>query len=184
MIKKKTGGMRNMKKEWTIEELDKLIELHEREKSVLRNELGLMRRQYSTDMPHEDQDGRFSKENELDEVLKEIKKLRKEKELLQRNLENKNIEKNRLTPTHEIDRIINENKEDIVNHPKHYQLGDLGIEALDIIKYITKDLPGDQAYMLGNVLKYIIRAQEKNGDQDYLKAEFYYREFLQLRKLK
>ena len=123
-------------------------------------------------------------EESLEEVKEEIKRLKKEKELLERNLENENVGKDRLTITHEIDKLINENKEDMVNHPKHYQLGDLGIEALDIIKYITKDLPGDQAYMLGNVLKYIIRAQEKNGDQDYLKAEFYYREFLQLRKLK
>ena len=171
-----------MKKEWTIEELDKMIELCNRERKVLNNEIELIEREHSTE--HKDQEEMFVKERVLEEVKEEIKRLKKEKELLERNLENENVGKDRLTITHEIDKLINENKEDMVNHPKHYPLGDLGIEALDIIKYITKDLPGDQAYMLGNVLKYIIRAQEKNGDQDYLKAEFYYREFLQLRKLK
>lgn len=57
-----------------------------------------------------------------------------------------------------------------VNHPNHYQIPELGIEVMDLIKYFTKDLPGDQGYLLGNVIKYILRAEKKNGLEDYKKA--------------
>lgn len=64
---------------------------------------------------------------------------------------------------------------DSVNHPKHYQIGDTGIEAIDIIEAITKEgsLNGFENYCLGNVLKYILRANKKNGIEDYKKAKVY-----------
>lgn len=64
-------------------------------------------------------------------------------------------------------------KHDAVNHPKHYQLGNLNVEAIDIVEEVCKNLPGDEAVSLGNVLKYLIRAENKNGLQDYEKARWY-----------
>jgi hypothetical protein len=54
---------------------------------------------------------------------------------------------------------------DPVNHPKHYKAG--GIETIDFIE--AKRL----GYHLGNVVKYISRAQHKGGMQDLLKAQWY-----------
>ena len=54
---------------------------------------------------------------------------------------------------------------DPVNHPPHYKAG--GIETID---FIEAKLLG---YHLGNVVKYISRAQHKGGMQDLLKAQWY-----------
>ena len=54
---------------------------------------------------------------------------------------------------------------DPVNHPPHYKAG--GIETIDFIE--AKRL----GYHLGNVVKYISRAQHKGGMQDLLKAQWY-----------
>ena len=61
-----------------------------------------------------------------------------------------------------------------VNHPKHYQIAP-GVEAIDIIK---ASLTPEQyrGYLLGNLLKYRLRAGEK-GDaaKDLAKADWYKR---------
>ena len=44
---------------------------------------------------------------------------------------------------------------DNVNHPDHYQ-NIAGVEAIDILNDVVKDLPGKQAAMLWNTLKYFI----------------------------
>ena len=54
---------------------------------------------------------------------------------------------------------------DLVNHPPHYKAG--GIETIDFIE--AKQL----GYHLGNVVKYISRAQHKGGMEDLLKAQWY-----------
>ena len=64
-----------------------------------------------------------------------------------------------------------ENKIDNVNKPKHYQL-DCGIESIEIIKRVL-GLKGFVAFCLGNILKYLIRAETKNGKEDYKKAAKY-----------
>ena len=57
-----------------------------------------------------------------------------------------------------------ENKIDNVNKPSHYQL-DCGVESIKIIeKILGKE--GFVAFCLGNVLKYLIRAEKKNGKED------------------
>lgn len=61
---------------------------------------------------------------------------------------------------------------DNVNHPDHYQ-NIAGIEAIDILDDIVKDLPGKQAAMLWNTLKYLFRFQKKNGVEDLKKAQNY-----------
>jgi hypothetical protein len=61
---------------------------------------------------------------------------------------------------------MEEPKADNVNHPAHYKVG--GIETIDFIE--AKGL----SYHLGNVVKYIARADTKgNREEDLLKARWY-----------
>lgn len=63
-------------------------------------------------------------------------------------------------------------KIDKVNSPEHYQLGNLGIEAIDVIRgALTED--EFRGFCKGNVLKYTIREAHKNGDEDLKKAKKY-----------
>lgn len=65
-----------------------------------------------------------------------------------------------------------ENKNiDNINNPNHYQL-DCGIESIEIIKRVL-GLKGFVAFCLGNILKYLIRAEKKNKAEDYKKAAKY-----------
>ena len=64
-----------------------------------------------------------------------------------------------------------ENKIDNVNNPNHYKLG-CGVESIEIIKRVL-GLRGFVAFCLGNILKYLIRAEKKNGKEDYKKAAKY-----------
>lgn len=61
---------------------------------------------------------------------------------------------------------------DKVNHPDHYQ-NIAGVEAIDILNDVVKDLPGTQAAMLWNSMKYLLRFQNKNGVEDLKKAQNY-----------
>ena len=61
---------------------------------------------------------------------------------------------------------------DNVNHPNHYQ-NIAGVEAIEILNDVVKDLPGTQAAMLWNTLKYLLRFQKKNGVEDLKKAQNY-----------
>lgn len=54
---------------------------------------------------------------------------------------------------------------DMVNHPPHYTTG--GIETIDFIEAKKLD------YHLGNVVKYVTRADNKGGMEDLLKARWY-----------
>ena len=57
-------------------------------------------------------------------------------------------------------------KDDVVNHPSHYKVG--GIETIDFIE--AKELD----YHLGNVIKYITRANHKGDRMENLrKAQWY-----------
>lgn len=60
---------------------------------------------------------------------------------------------------------------DPVNHPQHYTSGD--IECIDAIKSAVKGLTGNEAYLTGQVIKYIWRWKKKNGKEDLQKADFY-----------
>lgn len=61
---------------------------------------------------------------------------------------------------------MEEPQADNVNHPAHYKVG--GIETIDFIE--AKNL----SYHLGNVVKYIARADSKgNREEDLLKARWY-----------
>lgn len=61
-------------------------------------------------------------------------------------------------------------EEDMVNSPAHYNKA--GIETIDIIQSVTKD--GFEAYLQGNILKYVCRYRYKqNAVEDLEKARWY-----------
>lgn len=59
---------------------------------------------------------------------------------------------------------------DAVNHPSHYTSHPSGIECLQI----TRGLP----FTLGNAVKYVWRADLKNGLEDLRKASFYLQDWM------
>ncbi len=67
--------------------------------------------------------------------------------------------------------IISNKKVDMVNKPKHYTYGD--IEVIDFIEQVTKDYKPELAFSIGNAIKYISRANHKNGREDLDKARWY-----------
>lgn len=62
---------------------------------------------------------------------------------------------------------------DNVNQPQHYKLDGLEIETVDVIKSVTSQYNGFEAFCMGNILKYLIRAKKKNGLEDLYKAQKY-----------
>lgn len=71
-------------------------------------------------------------------------------------------------------KLLNEydQPQDNVNRPAHYTTG--GIECIDIIKVITGNYNNAFCGLLvGNIIKYIYRAPNKNGLEDLKKAEWY-----------
>ena len=61
---------------------------------------------------------------------------------------------------------------DNVNHPQHYQTYIEGLEAIDII-YAALGPERFEGYCRGNALKYLLRADNKNGIEDLEKAQKY-----------
>lgn len=55
-----------------------------------------------------------------------------------------------------------------IQHPSHYQNG-LGVEVIDIINEYFRD-----SYNLGNVLKYLLRADKKGNRQEDLEKALQY----------
>lgn len=54
---------------------------------------------------------------------------------------------------------------DPVNHPKHYTSHPSGIECIQVTEHMN--------FNLGNAVKYIWRARDKNGIEDLQKAIWY-----------
>ena len=61
-------------------------------------------------------------------------------------------------------------KNDNVNSPNHYKLDGLEVEAIDVIKATVKDF---NSFCHGNIIKYVLRANKKNGIEDFKKAKKY-----------
>lgn len=61
---------------------------------------------------------------------------------------------------------------DKVNHPSHYNTYQ-GFEVIDVIEQVTEGLSGIECVCVGNVIKYMLRYQFKNGVEDLKKARFY-----------
>lgn len=55
--------------------------------------------------------------------------------------------------------------DDNVNHPKHYTSHPSGVECIQITEHMS--------FTLGNAMKYIWRADLKNGIEDLEKAQWY-----------
>ena len=72
------------------------------------------------------------------------------------------------------------NTSDSVNHPSHYNQG--GMEVWDVIKAFTSDLNGAEAFYAGNVIKYVLRWNHKNGIEDLEKAKVYIDKLIESRK--
>ena len=60
-------------------------------------------------------------------------------------------------------------KDDMVNSPKHYN--ESGIECIDALQAMLGD--GFEAYLQGNIAKYLWRYKYKNGTEDLKKAQWY-----------
>ena len=60
---------------------------------------------------------------------------------------------------------------DPVNHPVHYTSG--GIECIDAIKAAVTGKSPYEAWLVGQVIKYVWRYNLKNGVEDLRKADFY-----------
>ena len=64
-----------------------------------------------------------------------------------------------------------DDKPDMVSHPKHYTQG--GIECIDALKAATVGKHGIEAVCVANIIKYLWRYEEKNGVEDVRKAKWY-----------
>jgi len=60
---------------------------------------------------------------------------------------------------------------DMVNHPPHYT--QYSFEVIDIIEEATAHVSGQDGYLIGNVIKYILRAPFKGGLESLKKAKWY-----------
>lgn len=63
---------------------------------------------------------------------------------------------------------------DNVNHPKHYNNHPSGIECIQVSEHMN--------FCLGNAIKYIWRADLKNGLEDLEKAKWYIEREIQRRQ--
>ena len=62
---------------------------------------------------------------------------------------------------------------DIVNHPPHYTSHPSGIECIQITEHMS--------FLMGNAMKYLWRADLKNGVEDLKKAAWYIQRELEKR---
>ena len=84
-------------------------------------------------------------------------------------------------PFHPIDDKSKESvkeKEDMVNHPKHYKIEGISEEVIDICEAMIKDITRETgnpvlASHIAVVIQYVMRAHKKNGKEDYRKAIWY-----------
>jgi len=70
------------------------------------------------------------------------------------------------------DKPVLSNKTDPVESPRHYKLDGLNLESIDVIKAVL-GADGFKKFCRGNTLKYLIRADKKNGSEDLKKARVY-----------
>ena len=75
-----------------------------------------------------------------------------------------------------------EKKVDNVNSPIHYKIPGCNFESIDIIRERLGDV-GFMFFLEGNVTKYLIRAEKKNGKEDYQKAKKYLSWLIDMKKI-
>ena len=76
----------------------------------------------------------------------------------------------------------NEKKPDMVNHPKHYTSGTLGIEVINTMEMCSTE-DEFMGYLRCNALKYISRFENKNGLEDVKKCAWYVKKYLAVQGL-
>jgi hypothetical protein len=74
--------------------------------------------------------------------------------------------------------LVNDN----VHSPKHYMIPGCNFESIDIIRQRLGDV-GFMFFLEGNVSKYLIRAEKKNGKEDYEKAKKYLNWLVDMQKV-
>jgi len=62
---------------------------------------------------------------------------------------------------------VSDSRIDPVNHPVHYNAHPSGVECITVVEHMT--------FNVGNAIKYLWRADHKNGLEDLKKAEWYIR---------
>lgn len=67
---------------------------------------------------------------------------------------------------------MEEKKNDVISNPDHYKLKGLDVEVWDVIKSVLGTV-GFLGFYKGNIIKYILRANKKNGLEDFKKARQY-----------
>lgn len=67
---------------------------------------------------------------------------------------------------------MEEKKNDVISSPDHYKLTGLDVEVKDVIKSVLGTV-GFLGFYKGNIIKYILRANKKNGLEDLKKARQY-----------
>lgn len=72
---------------------------------------------------------------------------------------------------------MSDEKQDMVNNPKHYNSNPFGLETIEIVKHYN--------FCVGNALKYILRAGHKwDANEDLEKAIWYLNQEIKDRKAK
>jgi hypothetical protein len=61
--------------------------------------------------------------------------------------------------------VMSDDEKETVNHPAHYNQHPSGVEAIQICEHMT--------FNVGNAMKYLWRADHKNGIEDLRKAIWY-----------
>lgn len=69
-------------------------------------------------------------------------------------------------------------KEENVEHPKHYNTG-----SKEVIDIMQEGMTPDQfeGFLVGNIIKYVMRYPNKNGVEDILKAKWYLNKLLEVK---
>ena len=62
---------------------------------------------------------------------------------------------------------------DNVHSPKHYMIPGCNFECKDLSDAIVRNMPNPLGTRIWNVVKYLVRAEKKNGKEDYEKAKKY-----------
>lgn len=90
---------------------------------------------------------------------------------LRKNIEAQNEYLKSLVKTKQSNDLQQRKQNDTVNHPSHYNYGD--IEIIDFIEQVTQHYNANVAYHIGNAIKYLARSPHKNGKEDIEKARWY-----------
>lgn len=70
-----------------------------------------------------------------------------------------------MTPSPSIEEMIRERKSGTVDHPAHYNQHPSGVECITVVEHMN--------FNVGNAIKYLWRADHKNGLEDLRKAAWY-----------